>query len=286
MVLGVALCAGAAEVRADMLNESLGPRAVGAGEALSAAAYGSVAKSLNPAGVGLSKAYVVEGSYGFRPEDDAKIASVSICDSTRRVSACLSYDFVTASPTEGERTLHVVSLATAFPLSDKVILGVTNRYIRYSESGSEAMPVDNSRDGDWAADAGLVLRLSPMFNVAVVAHNLLGADEDQFPRSIGGGVAFFATPNLLIGADGRYATEMEYGRYSGGAEYFFSGSDGQQGFPIRLGYVYDDRFGAQFVTGGLGYVTQKFAIDAGVRKQVVEGDELTVQLGVRLFLPH
>src|SRR5688572_16768969 len=80
------------DARADMLSEALAPRAVGAGEALSAASHGSISRTLNPAGVGLSRAYVIEGTFGFRASDDARIGSASICDSTRRVAMCLSYD--------------------------------------------------------------------------------------------------------------------------------------------------------------------------------------------------
>jgi hypothetical protein len=282
------LCAGVIEARADMVSDSLAPRAVGVGGALTAAAYGSVAKTLNPAGVGLTKAYVIEGAYGFRPEDDGKIASVSICDSTRRTSVCLSYDYLSSAPTEdSERTLHLVSLAASYPFGDRILFGITTRYLHYTENVAEPTPEDHSREGEFTSDAGLVIKLGSMLNLAVVGHNLLGADEDQFPRAFGGGLALFATPSLMFAADARYATELEAARASAGAEYFFSASDGAQGFPIRAGYIYDELADAHYVTGGLGYMTQKLALDVGARKQVSgDGDELTIQFGLRLFLPN
>ncbi len=288
LLAGFAFVAGAAgEARADMLNEALAPRAVGAGEALSAASHGSISRTLNPAGVGLSRAYVIEGTFGFRGSDDARIGSASICDSTRRVAMCLSYDYVTAAPVaDGERTLHMVSLTSSVPVSPRLLLGLTTRYINYTEYGALAVPTDDSRSSEFATDIGMVLRLTNTVNLAAVGHNVLGNDENQFPLAVGGGLAMFVTPNLLIAADGRYLIDLERGRYGGGAEYFFSGAQGQQGYPVRAGYVYDDALDASYVTAGVGYVTQKIGLDVGARRQVSKGDELMIQLGLRLFMPE
>src|SRR4051812_19584784 len=87
------------EARADVVAEASDARTVGTGDALVAASYGASSKTQNPAGLALMKAYVVQASYGFRP-DDAKVGSVIVCDSTRRVAACLSYDYLRSSPTE------------------------------------------------------------------------------------------------------------------------------------------------------------------------------------------
>ncbi len=79
-IVGVLASAPAARADAEMVAESAGPRVIATGDALGAAAYGSAAKVLNPAGLGLMKSYVIEASYGFRPGGDASIASLSICD--------------------------------------------------------------------------------------------------------------------------------------------------------------------------------------------------------------
>jgi hypothetical protein len=283
----VAAAGAAGEARAEMANEALAPRAIGVGEALTAASHGSIAHILNPAGVGLSRAYVIEGTFGFRGADDARIGSASICDSTRRVGACLSYDYVTAAPVpDGDRTLHMVSLTTSAPISPRLLVGVTTRYIHYTETGALAMPTDDSRSSDFATDIGMLLRLSDNLNLAAVGYNVLGKDQDQFPLAVGGGLAMFVTPQLLLAADARYLIDLENGRYGGGVEYFLTGEQGQQGYPIRAGYVYDDALGASYVTAGLGYVTQKIGLDVGARRQVSEGDELTIQFGLRLFMPE
>ena len=55
----------------------------------------------------------------------------------------------------------------------------------------------------------------------------------------------------------------------------------------NLEAVYDEIGAAHYVTGGLGYITPRVGIDLGARKQVGgDGDELMVQLGLRMFLPN
>lgn len=274
------------EARADMLADAAGPRAIGTSDALTAASYGAVAKSLNPAGVALMKSYVIEGWYGFRPSGDGQVASAAICDSTRRVGACLSYDFVTASPASGtEQRMHVFSLATGVPISDKIILGFTNRVADYEETVADVMS-DASRDWAFIMDAGLIVRITPQINVAAVAHNLVGSDDAQFARSYGGGFAFVPRPELTIAADMRYSMVTEAPRWAGGVEYYLGAGGGQSLYPIRVGYSYDAANDAQYVTGGLGWVSPRLGLDIGARKQVAEGDELTLQFGLRLFMPN
>lgn len=284
----LAAAAGKASAQADSLNDNLGPRQVALGEALRAAAVGSAATTTNPAGVALTRAYVIEGSFGLRPDDDARAVNASVCDSvtSARVAACLYYDYFSSSPEGGARRVHELGLTTAVPLGDHLILGVSHKYRDYEESGVEAMPEDHSTSG-YGMDSGMIVRLTSTFNVAAVGYNLIGHDEDQFPMGVGTGLAFFATPTFMLAADARWNLETDDGRWGAGIEYFLTTSGGQQGFPLRGGYVYDELNGASYVTAGLGYITPRIAVDVGGRKQVSkEGDETLVQFGLRLFLPN
>jgi hypothetical protein len=280
--------AGKASAEADSLTDNFGPRQVALGEALRAAASGSAATTANPAGVALSRAYVIEGSFGVRPEDDARAAGASVCDSvtSARVAACLYYDYFSSSPEGGSRTAHELGLTTAVPLGERILLGVSHKWRDYEESGLEAMPEDHSVSG-YGLDSGLIVKLTQTLNIAAVGYNLIGNDEDQFPLGLGTGLALFATPTFMLSADARWNLETDDGRWGAGAEYFLTSSGGQQGFPLRAGYVYDELTGASFVTGGLGYITPRVAVDVGARKQVSkEGNETLVQFGLRVFLPN
>lgn len=271
--------------RAD--SDALSPRAIGVGESLRAAATGSLATSLNPSGLVMSRSFVIEGSYGYRPEDHAHIQSVSICDSvTNRVGACLFYRHLSADPSEaGDRTMHEVGITAAIPLGPNLAFGVTNKYVNYGETVMEVVPVDTSKKG-LTFDAGLTFRVMPMLSLGVVGYNLFGGDDARYSRALGGGAAFNLGSRLLLAADAKYDFEAASTRFGGGLEFLFSGADGQQGVPLRAGYVYDSEGEGSYLTGGLGFVTPRVALDLGARKQVANGDELMVQFSLRLFLPN
>lgn len=284
LALGTVLL-GAGAARADSLLDTLGPRELALGESLRAAGQGRTAAVLNPAGVALVRSYTIEGIFG-RMGDDTTLASMAVCDAvTSPVAACLTYDYFKHQPAGGERKFHQVGVSTSVPILPSVLFGITQKYVWYDEAGTAASPDDNSRD-HYAADAGLIVKLGTSFSLAGVGYNLVGADDDQNPRAIGSGVAFGVGGALLVAADARWNLESGDGRYGSGIEYFFSGDGGQQGVPIRAGYVYDSTGQAQFVTGGLGYVTPRVGIDAGIRKQVSKGDDLAFQFGLRFFLPN
>jgi hypothetical protein len=286
---GFAGMAAGARAQTSLGPDILSPRAIAMGEALRAAASGALATTLNPAGIVLTRSYVLEGSYGYRPDDHANIQSVSICDSvTTRVGACLYYDHLSGDLTldgAGSRYRHEVGLSMAVPLADGLSIGVTNKYVSYSEQPPDVTVTDLSHTG-YLLDAGLNYRLMPSLSVAFVGYNLIGGDQGVFARALGFGAAWNLSPQILVAADGRYDLERDVGRWGGGAEYLISGAEGQQGFPLRLGYVYDSGLSASYLTGGLGFMTPRVAVDVGARKQVSRGDELLVQFSLRVFLPN
>ena len=273
--------------RADSPAETHGPRALALGDSARAAATGASAISLNPAGLSLSRAYVVEGSYGLRPADDMTVASLSVCDSTRRYAACVHYGHLAASPDAGDRELSEWGSTVSMPLSERLLIGTTGRYVNYAPSGG-AGGAGETREKAIIVDVGLVARLGSRFDAAVVGHNVVGGDDDQFPRAVGAGLALQALPNLQVTADGLFrlaGAADSTARYGGGAELFVAQTAEQRGFPLRIGYAHDRASGASYLSGGVGYVDARFALDASLRRQVVDGDELTMLVGLRIFMP-
>jgi hypothetical protein len=278
--------------KSNSLTDGLGARSMGTGEAGRADAFGSAATHLNPAGAALARSYVLEGDGGYRAEDDTLWGRVSVCDSVSSViAACVYYDYFagTQKITEQtrDRTLHEGGLTLALPVSPYVLLGVNNKYVDYSESGSAAASGDSTEG--YLLDAGVLVRPTSSFRVAAVGYNLAGDPTAQFPRGVGAGLAF-RTASLLLAADAVWNLdeegERQTGRYGGGAEYLVASAAGQAGFPLRAGYVYDAWNGASYVTGGLGYVTSRAAFDLGARVQVDAGSERMARLSVRFFLPE
>jgi hypothetical protein len=283
-----------AHADADALNDHLGPREISTGEASRAEARGSLAVSLNPAGLPLTRELVFEGGYGYRHADNASTVAVSACDSTVPMPGCFYYRYFRATPDINNmdfgRRSHEAGVALARSLTPRVSLGITNRYFDYN---SDLTGEDDS--SGWGSDAGILVRATDFVNVGVVGYNLLSADSAQYPRAIGGGISARPTGQLMLAFDSLWNLEapdgQSTGRYGGGAEYFFQSADMQNGYPIRLGGLYDAGQESGYITGGVGYMHAKFGFDLGVRKQLsgtqMDGSsELMVLGSIRLFGPR
>jgi hypothetical protein len=277
------------EAHAQSVTEALSPRSVGMGEALRGAATGALAPLLNPAGAALTKSYVFEGFYGFRPEDHSHVEAVSLCDSvTTNVAACLSYDHLSASPEymlgTGERSSHRFALTTAVPVSDAIFFGITQKYVIYDETMMLDPVVQVEKKG-YLVDFGLTLKVMDTLNLGVAGYNLIGADDAEYSRALGGGLAWNILPNLLAAFDARYNFITETTRLGGGMELFWNSVD-DAGMPLRFGCVHDTLGNVTALTGGLGFVSSRVGIDFSLRKDISNGDELMMQASLRLFFPN
>lgn len=290
VVTAVALVCVSSTARADAnsMTDYFGPREVSLGESMRADASGSLATNLNPAGVGLTRSVVFEGSYGYRPGDSASVVAASACDSTVPVPGCFYYRYFGAEPTlEGEdydRRVHEFGMAAARALSQRFILGINVRYFDY-----ESNFMDEKDSSGFAADAGFIMRVGETIQLAGVGYNLLSAESAQYPLGVGAGVTMRPVGALALGLDGTWDLDTEAektGRYGGGAEYFIESADRQSGYPLRAGAVYDNALDATYVTAGLGFTSIKMGLDVGARKQVDGGDELMIQAGLRVFGPQ
>lgn len=283
VALALFVLAPAQPARADSPTDYLGPRELAVGEAMRADARGATAITLNPAGLGLSRELVFDGTYGYTDGDGSvHAASISGCDSTTPVAGCLYYRYY-LEPGDGTRfRVHEVGSTVARPFGQIAAGGVTVKYFDTAGPGDD--------DSGFAVDAGIVVRALQSFQIAAVGHNLVNGGALQYPRAVGAGVTLRPMPSLGLHADGLWQLERENdegstGRYGGGIEYFVTTADQQTGYPLRAGMVHDVAVDATYLTGGLGLTTTSVAIDLGVRKQL-EGDELTVLASLRIFGPR
>ncbi|HLL22501.1 MAG TPA: hypothetical protein VK427_10235 [Kofleriaceae bacterium] len=288
-MLGVSCLLGTAS--ADSTNDLLGPREIAVGEAMRGGATGASAISMNPAGLPLNRELVFEGGYGWRGSDDATLIGVSACDSTNAAPGCFFYDYLGTNPElaggmSGARRTHVGGMALSRQLLPRVMVGATMKYFSFKSD----MAGETSESG-FTADFGATLRMTQMINIGLAAQNLYqGEESPMFPRTLGAGLHARPMPNLSIGFDARWLSDVDdVGksiRYGGGAELFLSGSRGQSGYPLRLGALRDDGVGSTYVSGGLGMATLKWSIDIAARREVKGGDETMVLASMRFWGPR
>ena len=270
------------------LVDNLGTREIAMGESMRADARGILATSINPAGLALSREIVVEGSYGYRPRDAASVFTAAGCDSTTTIAACYYYRFFNSETPVGDmdfnRRAHELGISTARALTPQLSIGINSRYFDYNSS-----MMGESDTSGFTFDVGAIIKAANTLNIGLVGYNVFGEDSPRYPLGIGAGAIVRVSPALSFGADGLWnldADDSSKGRYGGGAEYFLSTANGQQGYPIRIGSVYDSRDERTFVTGGIGLTTVKMGIDIAARRELSGSKETMIHASLRLFGPR
>jgi hypothetical protein len=267
------------------LDNMLGPREIGVGEAMRGGATGSTAIGLNPAGLPLNRELVFEGGYGYRPVDSASLIGVSACDSTNLMPGCFFYNYAGAEPViggmTGTRRMHVGGLALSRQFVPRVMVGLTTKYYDF-----ESTMIGEKNASGFATDLGAVVRVTSMINFGIAVQNVYAQEKStQFPRTVGGGLLARPMGALALSFDARWKLDGETAaRYGGGLEYFLKAR--QNGFPIRLGALHDNEFDTTYVSAGLGMASMKWGLDVGGRRQVKGGDEMMVIASMRFFGPR
>jgi hypothetical protein len=286
-ILATALL-GSAHADGDSLVDMLGPREIAVGEAMRGGATGATSVGLNPAGVTLNRELVFEGGYGYRQADGASLIGVSACDSTATLPGCFYYEYAGSNPDlQGmtlHRSTHVGGLALGYPLSPNLALGATVKYFHF-DSDVMNEPSSSGFTGDLGANFSTD---SKQLSIGVAGYNLVGTESVEFPRAAGGGIVFRPTPQIAASFDARWKLldNDKTARYGGGAQYFFSTSNGQTGFPIRAGALHDNGLNATYLSAGLGIATQGYSIDVAGRTSVSGPSDKLIIASMRFYGPR
>lgn len=252
----------------------------GSGHGLSSSTSGIF---LNPAAMGQTRAYHIDTTVLYDPNISRWGFSGAVADTTReRFGAGTAYTFNTISGGENPHESHEFRLSVSVNLAESISLGVTGRYIDF-----RGRPTANGRLGTRyegvTVDIGALFRPVRMFALGVTGYSLTNPSTALSPIALGTGIGFFPIENLAINADafidfGTFGTARV--RWSGGVELLV------QRVPIRVGYTYDDTrlvSPVHLVTGGIGYIDQRFGVEAAVRQEVSGGSQTTLLLNLRYF---
>lgn len=275
-----------------------GSRSLAMGGTLRAAPSSDAAVLLNPAGMSLTRAFQINGTYQWRASDSASMMNVSVVDSiTTKVAAGLFYSFTRGTPSrtlalgagktfdlDQTITTHEVGLAVSYPIANMIHLGVTNRYARLGIDQPEGTP-DAFKDGGgqgYTMDIGAVLTLIPSLNIAITGQNLVAIHPQYFPRLMGLGVSYTLGTTFLAEFDSVLnfsSADSVKASFHGGGELFLGST-----YALRAGVAHDLLREATYVTGGLGLISTKVGLDAALRQMVRGGAETTIALALRVFM--
>jgi hypothetical protein len=211
--------------------------------------------------------------------------SVSACDSTNVAPGCFYYGFVGASPELGgmeyDRSVHTAGFTVSRAMSPRVMFGTNLKYFNISSD------IDEGDDSGFNFDAGLTLRINDIVNLGIAGYNLWGAEADQFPRAVGGGLTLRLVPQLRASFDVLFKTDLpddvKSGRLGGGIEYFLQPNSQETGFPIRIGGLHDRAAERTYGSVGLGIVTAKLGIDVAARRALSGDSETLVVASMRFY---
>lgn len=269
------------------------PRIAAMGGALRAFSNSLEALQDNPANLAATRVYHMGGLAQFWAGANRQSYGASIVDSVvsrSHLAGGVSANWLFQDPDGVNRHALDLRFGLGFPLSDRVLVGASARYLDLKEDGFprglDVPPPSVASSGqnkqsmvkDITFDAGLTIRAGDSVQLSLVGNNLTDPGHGLLPMLLGGGIGFgsnlFTVEADLVGDLTTYdQTKL---RGMGGFEYLAGGQ-----YPIRLGYRYDDGQKSHALSGGLGYVSKEFSFDASVRRILGDQGATAFFLGLR-----
>jgi hypothetical protein len=295
--LGLSLSAAAQEIGgisvpfSNNYAENETARTAAMGGALRALGSGTAGMFLNPASIALTHVYHVEGILQTTPEVGRLMAGGVVIDSIMNRYGLAGGVAVLGGfldPDGTDWTTLDLRFALAYPISDKLYIGVAPRYASLTQ-GSELAPPTGGGAGDqstlhlhaFTLDAGITVKATDAFALSIVGQNAVSTHRGILPTMIGGGVAY-GTRDFTIEVDG-IADLNSYSsvkaRLMAGGEVLIADH-----FPIRLGYRFDQGAELHALSAGLGYVGKEFAVEASVRRTLSSPGATMIVVGLAYHL--
>ncbi len=274
------------------LGEIQHPRAVAMAGAQQAWGGSTTAVFLNPANLPLYRVYHLEALATFGPEARRQSYGGAITDSsTSRLAGGFGGTWSQMDPDGIRRTWTDLRLSLAYPLGDRLSVGMTGRYLR-TEQRTGAGPLgaslasggtpDDPLFSQFTFDAGAAVAITDQIRLGVSGRNLTAPGTSLMPLGTAGGIGY---------SNGTFTVEVDQlvdfttfgsarGRTMVGGEVLLADR-----FPVRAGYRYDAGTKTHGIGLGAGYVDKKFSIELGGRRDVVADHPATLlSVGLRFFI--
>lgn len=250
------------------------PRGMALGSGVRASAGGTSAVAYNPANLPVAKLYQIEESDQYDPSSGRLSFGGALADSTT--------DYVHAGVAlRGilDTTGHSYSgfdgrLVLAMPIGNQFAIGLAGRYASISRSGiMPAGAVNNVLFERFTMDAAARVTPVPGLHIAAIGTNLISTGSKLAPRLVGGSASYTIDNVFTLGLDvffdlsdpasGGVIDAGYHWMMGGGVEWLLGGR-----VPVRLGYFYDKARDVHVLSGGVGYVDPKYAVDLAFRQEL------------------
>lgn len=274
------------------LGEIQHPRSIAMAGAQQAWGGSTTALFLNPANLPLYRVYHIEGLAALSPEARRQSYGGAIVDSsTSRLSGGFGGTWSQLDPDGIRRTWTDLRLGLAYPLGDRMSVGMTGRYLRVGQGTARgpfgaSLASDGTKDdpivSEFTFDAGLAFAITEQLRIAASGRNLTAPGHGLMPIAVAGGIGW---SNQLVTIEADTLVDFTtFGEARGrgmlGGEVLLADR-----FPIRAGYRYDAGMKTHALGLGAGYVDRKFSIEIGGRRDVVADHPATMlALGLRFFI--
>lgn len=248
-----------------------------------ASAVSSSALAYNPAAMALAPLYHVESQVQFSPAFGRWAFGGNVVDSmTNKLAAGMSFIGIVGNGESGYSGMDG-RVGLAFPLVDSVAIGISGRYLSLGREGTAPAGVDQDAPvaQGFTMDGSIALALD-IVRIAAIAQNFIDIGSLLTPFRAGGSASLLVGDFLTIGTDvlaDINSFENPEILVGAGLEFLAGGL-----VPIRAGYRYDSGRTVHAITGGLGYVDQKFGVELALRQEVGERDDTEVMLSLRYFV--
>jgi len=281
-------------------GENETPRSAAMGGALRAMGTGTSAVFLNPATLPEARLYHIEAIGQVTPETNRQVYGGTVVDSvTSRLAGSFSFMGGWVDKAGINRNFLDMRLGLAYPITDRLMVGLTGRYFKLSQSGlgpfgSSAVSgglldpgsTDTPRGrlaiiNNLTFDVGLVAKPTDNIYLAAVGQNLTYPKNGLMPTVVGGGLGY-ANEVFSIEADGiadLNSWDKVTARLGAGAEILVAGV-----VPIRAGYRFDQGAKLNTVSLGTGYVGTFFSIEAAVKRTISNPGATTMVFSIAYFL--
>ena len=236
----------------------------------------------NPANMAVAQLYHV-GAFGqILPEARRQSYGAAVVDSlisSTGLAGGLGGVLSLQDPDGIDRQWTDVRFGLAMPLGDLFFLGLTGKYITLVQNGVGPLGqsyasgglVDQNILQTVTFDAGMTLRATPEFSVALGGENLSNPDTALLPLMGGIGLAYITKDFGLtsdVTLEGRTYSKSNL-RFQAGGEALVADR-----VALRAGYRFDQQLASHSLSAGVGYVDQKYSFDIALRRSV-SGPALT-----------